>query len=284
MIISQEGLSSSFSSGIQASHWEPHTNWRETENIPKWPWDTLTPNRREILNTNKYTTTPKLKQPAHIWRMLKFEFLYICVHVQAVLFNIRSIHFSFSSKWSSRHLITMLAHIDSSWGGGWSISQFRMRAVVRHWRARQWTKYPTRRPLPPPPATANVRSVNYSVIYTTGSNNHSQGLPSTNKWFQILAIACYIARRCAFEMERVLKYTEAGILSTDHEADLLRWWFILFWFGPIVRSMICCDLICDCENGHCEKILWVILRLAICIFSITLYVALLLYVAVSCTE
>ena len=136
----------------------------------------------------------------------------------------------------------------------------------------------------PTPATANVRSVNYSVIYTTGSNNHSQGLPSTNKWFQILAIACYIARRCAFEMERVLKYTEAGILSTDHEADLLRWWFILFWFGPIVRSMICCDLICDCENGHCEKILWVILRLAICIFSITLYVALLLYVAVSCTE
>ena len=179
--------------------------------------------------------------------------------MQAVLLNIRSIHFSFSSKWSSRHLITMLAHIDSSWGGGWSISQFRMRAVVRHWRARQWTKYPTRRPLPPPPATANVRSVNYSVIYTTGSNNHSQGLPSTNKWFQILAIAWYIARRtCPINNTPKLGSCQLimklicwdGDLFCFDLAPLCARWFVVIWF-VIVRMAIVrrsCEWSCDWQS------------------------------------
>ena len=111
----------------------------------------------------------------------------------------------------------------------------------------------------PTPATANVRSVNYSVIYTTGSNNHSQGLPSTNKWFQILAIACYIARRtCPINNTPKLGSCQLIMKLLHWDRDwfcfyldpLCARWFVVIWF-VIVRMAIVrrsCEWSCDWQS------------------------------------
>ena len=111
----------------------------------------------------------------------------------------------------------------------------------------------------PTPATANVRSVNYSVIYTTGSNNHSQGLPSTNKWFQILAIAWYIARRtCPINNTPKLGSCQLIMKLLHRDGDLFCFdlaplcarWFVVIWF-VIVRMAIVrrsCEWSCDWQS------------------------------------
>ena len=101
--------------------------------------------------------------------------------------------------------------------------------------------------------------MNYSVIYTTGSNNHSQGLPSTNKWFQILAIAWYIARRtcpinntpklgsCQLIMK--LLHWDGDLFCFDL-APLCARWFVVIWF-VIVRMAIVrrsCEWSCDWQS------------------------------------
>ena len=173
-----------------------------------------------------------------------------------MLFNIRSIHFSFSSKWSSRHLITMLAHIDSSWGGGWSFHNLEWEPLYGIDEQGSGQSILQDALFLPTPATANVRSVNYSVIYTTASNNHSQGLPSTNKWFQILAIAWYIARRTcpinntpklgswswSWFVEMVIYF----VLIWPHCAlDDLLWSDLWLWEWPLWE-----DLVSDPATGN----------------------------------